>query len=66
MAKYNKEADMRQQQAYSFNERDRMVQKHYGSWMEYDHQRILADMGEAESPKSPETYLREENPYSGF
>jgi hypothetical protein len=66
MARYNKEADIRQQQAHSFNERDRMIKKHYGSWMNYDHLRILSDMGKGPSPKSPETYLREENPCSGF
>lgn len=66
MAKYSKEAEIRKQQAHSFNERDRMIKKYYGSWMEYDHQRILSDMGKGPSPKSPEQYLREENPYSGF
>ena len=66
MARYDKAADIRQQEAHSFNERDRMIKKHYGSWTNYDHQRILSDRGEGPSPKSPETYLREENPYSGF
>jgi hypothetical protein len=66
MARYNKQAVIRNQQAHSFRERDRMIKKHYGSWMEYDHQRILYDMGKGPSPKSPETYLHKENPCSGF
>ena len=66
MARYNKQADIRRQQACSFQERDRMIEKHYGSWTNYDNQRILHDMGKGPSPKSPETYLREENPRSGF
>lgn len=66
MARYNKEAELRRQQAHSFRERDRMITKHYGSWLEYDHRRILHDQGRGPSPKSPEQYLREENPYSGF
>lgn len=66
MARYNKEADLRRQQAHSFNERDRMIKKHYGSWMIYEHKQMLADRGEGPSPKSPEQYLREENPHSGF
>jgi len=66
MARYNKKADIRQQEARSFNERDRMIKKHYGSWMNYDHLRMLHDRGKGPSPKSPEEYLREENPYSGF
>jgi len=66
MARYNKERDIRDQQARSFRERDRMIKKHYGSWLEYDHQRILYDLGKGLSPKSPEQYLREEDPCSGF
>ena len=66
MARYNKAADVRAQQAHSFLERDRMIKKHYGSWTEYDHRRMLHDRGSGPSPKSPEEYLREENPYSGF
>lgn len=66
MAKFNKQASIRQRQQHSFNERDRMITKHYGSWTQYDNLRILHDMGQGPSPKSPETYLREENPYSGF
>ena len=66
MARYNKQADIRDQQDRSFRERDRMISKHYGSWTQYDHQRILHDMGRGPSPKSPEAYLREENPRSGF
>lgn len=66
MARYDKKHEIRKQQAHSFNERDRMITKHYGSWTQYDHLRILHDMGKGPSPKSPETYLREETPYSGF
>jgi hypothetical protein len=66
MARYNKDAQIRRQRAHSYNERDRMIRKHYGSWLVYDHQRILHDLGKGPSPKSPEQYLREENPYSGF
>ena len=66
MARYNKQADIRNQQARSFRERERMIEKHYGSWTQYDHLRILHDMGKGSSPKSPETYIREENARSGF
>lgn len=66
MARYDKKYETRKQQAHSFNERDRMIKKHYGSWINYDHLRILHDMGKGPSTKSPEEYLREENPHSGF
>ena len=66
MARYNKQADIREQQARSFNERDRMICKHYEGWGHYDFLRYRADRGECSPPKSPEEYLREENPYSGF
>jgi hypothetical protein len=66
MARYNKQADIRDQQERSLRERDRMISKHYGSWTQYEYQRILHDMGRGPSPKSPEAYLREENPRSGF
>lgn len=66
MSRYNKAADLRAQQARSFRERDRMIEKHYGSWTGYDRRRILHDRGSGPPPKSPEEYLREENPSSGF
>jgi len=57
---------MRAREAHSYRERNRMVVKHYGSWLEYQHRQILHDRGQGPAPKSPEAYLREENPYSGF
>lgn len=66
MAKYNKAMDVRDQQRRSFMEKERMINKHYGSWTEYNNQCCRYDRGKGPSPKSPEQYLREENPYSGF
>jgi hypothetical protein len=67
MPRYDKQAQIKAQQAHYFNERDRMIKKHYGSWLEYDHLCYLYDCGKLKNPpKSPEAYLREEDPYSGF
>lgn len=66
MAKYNAQSDIRDQQERDFRERDRMISKHYGSWTQYNYQRILHDMGKGPSPKSPEAYLYEEDPHSGY
>jgi hypothetical protein len=66
MARYNEQADLRQQQIRASREKDRMIEKHYGSWTQYTNQCVYAESKGRRCPPSPEQLLREENPHSGF